>query len=191
VVKKSVFCIVKREPNDHDPIMRLGVISDTHDRIPAIERAVEIFNLENVDAVLHCGDFVSPFSLMPFRSLKPPLYAVLGNNDGERRGLEQMFEKNGWTLNDRPWSFTLDGTRIAMLHEPAPLERVLEKEEHDLIVFGHTHEAYTERRAGALIVNPGEACGWLKGSSTLGIVDTDTGCCEIKEIDFEVRQPLA
>ena len=44
--------------------MKIGVLSDTHDHIPKIKRAVEIFNEEKVDLVLHSGDIVAPFSLL-------------------------------------------------------------------------------------------------------------------------------
>jgi putative phosphoesterase len=36
----------------------IGIISDTHDNLPAIKRAVDLFNEKNVDLVLHAGDFV-------------------------------------------------------------------------------------------------------------------------------------
>ncbi len=40
------------------PHMRLGVVSDTHDRMVAIHAAVDLFERESVDAVIHCGDFI-------------------------------------------------------------------------------------------------------------------------------------
>lgn len=157
--------------------MRLGVISDTHDRVPAIRRAAEIFNEERVDAVLHCGDFVAPFALLPFRELCAPLYAVFGNNDGEKAGITALFERNGWTLNDRPHFMELGGARIAMLHEPDHLHDIAENGEHDLIVFGHTHKKHFDITNGSMIVNPGEACGWVKGEATAAILDLDSRDC--------------
>ena len=47
--------------------MKLGIISDTHDNVPMITKAVEFFNNANVDAVMHAGDYVSPFSLKPVK----------------------------------------------------------------------------------------------------------------------------
>lgn len=157
--------------------MRLGVISDTHDRVPAIEKAVEIFNASNVDAVLHCGDFVSPFSLLPFTELQSPLYAVFGNNDGERDGITKLFLSNGWTLNDRPWFFALDDKKIAMLHEPDGIGDLVKSGDYDLIVFGHTHKKSFETHNETLIVNPGEGCGWVKGEATLAIVEMSRKSC--------------
>ena len=151
--------------------MKLGVISDTHDRIPYIEKAIEIFNQEDLAAVLHCGDFVSPFAILPFKKLNSPFYAVFGNNDGEKHGLTKLFKDNGWTLNQRPWTFSLDGKKITMLHEPARLEDQLAGNSPDLLVFGHTHEKYMEMRGNALVVNPGEGCGWVKGLGSVSVVD--------------------
>ena len=42
--------------------MKLGVIADSHDRLPTLRRAVELFKRLNVDAILHAGDFVAPFA---------------------------------------------------------------------------------------------------------------------------------
>jgi len=35
--------------------MKIGIISDTHDNLPQIKKAVEIFNREKVELVLHAG----------------------------------------------------------------------------------------------------------------------------------------
>jgi hypothetical protein len=160
----------------------LGVISDTHDRTPLIRKAVELFNDRKVAAVLHCGDFVAPFSLIPFKELKCPFYAVFGNNDGEREGLKNTFAANGWSLNERPWSFELSGYKIAILHEPAPLQKLIAEGAHDLIVYGHTHESHFEKKEKTMLVNPGEMCGWVKGFSTIAIVDMAKRECVIENI---------
>lgn len=162
--------------------MLIGVISDTHDRVPAIKQAVTLFNERNVSAVLHCGDFVAPFALLPFMELKCPFYAVFGNNDGERKGLEKSFSVNGWSLNDRPWFFTLSGYRIAMLHEPAPMKKLVAKGTADLIVYGHTHEPHFEKTGRTMVVNPGEACGWVKGFSSIAVVDMAKRECVIEKV---------
>lgn len=160
--------------------MRIGVISDTHDRVPKIEKTVAFFNEKNVAATLHCGDFCSPFSLMPYRELNAPLYAVFGNNDGEKAGIIKLFADHGWTLNERPWFFSLDGKKIAMLHEPARLKTLAQGGEYDLIVYGHTHERRFEKINGSLALNPGEGCGWVNGTASIAIVDLVSGDCRFE-----------
>ena len=70
--------------------MKIGVISDTHDNIPLIKRAVGLFNRNGVGHILHAGDFVAPFSILPFNALKSPFTGVFGNNDGEKKGLTEF-----------------------------------------------------------------------------------------------------
>ena len=162
--------------------MLIGVISDTHDRVPVIRQAVTLFNERKVSAVLHCGDFVAPFALLPFMELKCPFYAVFGNNDGEREGLKKSFAANGWNLNDRPWSFKLSGYKIVMFHEPAPMKKFIAKGEEDLIVYGHTHEPHFGKTGKTMLVNPGEACGWVKGFSSVAVVDMAKRECVIERV---------
>ena len=39
--------------------MKIGIIADTHDNLPAIRLAVDFFNKSDVDAVFHCGDIAA------------------------------------------------------------------------------------------------------------------------------------
>ena len=55
-------------------------MSDTHDNLDAIRKAVKIFNNEDLDLVIHAGDLISPFTALEFRKLDPELVAIYGNN---------------------------------------------------------------------------------------------------------------
>ncbi len=55
--------------------MLVGVISDTHDNLPMIEKAVKRLNEEKVGLALHAGDYVSPFVIPKFKALNAPLIA--------------------------------------------------------------------------------------------------------------------
>ena len=48
-----------------------------------------------------------------------------------------------------------------------------------MVVFGHTHKPLVERRDGVLLVNPGEAGGWLRGKSTVALLDPAARTAEI------------
>jgi len=56
--------------------MIIGLISDTHDRLPLIERAVKRLKEERVKLVLHAGDYVSPFTAKPYAELDAPMIGV-------------------------------------------------------------------------------------------------------------------
>ena len=164
--------------------MRIGVLADSHDNLPMVERAVELFNTHNVEQVLHAGDFVAPFAVHPLAGLRCPVLAVLGNNDGERQGLERAFEAIG-ELHPYLATTTLAGRRIAVVHYPDLAERMAESRAFDLVVFGHTHEIDLRRRHG-LLLNPGETGGWLSGRATAALVDLATLDVEIHDLDGSV-----
>ncbi|MEE9212757.1 MAG: metallophosphoesterase family protein, partial [Phycisphaeraceae bacterium] len=72
--------------------MKVGVISDTHDRLPPLRRAVALFERLKVGALFHAGDFVAPFAakIIAPEVLSVPLHCIYGNNDGEREGLKAI-----------------------------------------------------------------------------------------------------
>ncbi len=144
--------------------MKIGLISDTHDNLPLIKKAVEFFNSKNIELVLHAGDFIAPFSIRPFEELNCPWRGVFGNNDGEREGLSKISQGR---IVEPPLFLEFDSKKIALTHKFIDLEA-------DVIVSGHTHISKVEKRDSTLIVNPGEASGWLYGKATVGILDTRT-----------------
>ncbi len=58
--------------------MRVGIIADSHDRLPAIAELMKRFNERGIDLVLHAGDFCAPFALRPFRDAQVPLAEMFG-----------------------------------------------------------------------------------------------------------------
>lgn len=160
--------------------MKIGVIADTHDNLPKIGRAVELFNRAKVGLVLHAGDFVSPFTSREFGKLRAKLVGVFGNNDGDRPYLLKRFAEIG-ELHDGCHELELAGRKIALLHKPDLLEALLSSGRYDLIVYGHTHKI--ELREGSpLVLNPGEAGGWTSGRPTAAIVDLATLRAQIIEL---------
>ncbi|MBE0515774.1 MAG: metallophosphoesterase family protein [Methanophagales archaeon] len=66
--------------------MKVGIVADTHDNLDAIRRAVEIFNDEGIELLIHAGDFVAPFTEQSFRMLNAPLVGIFGNTTRFRKG---------------------------------------------------------------------------------------------------------
>lgn len=71
----------------------IGIMSDSHDNIDAIRKAVKLFNTKEVDLTIHAGDLISPFTVIEFQKLDSELIAVYGNNDGEREGLKNAYNE--------------------------------------------------------------------------------------------------
>ena len=160
--------------------MLIGLMADSHDRVPAIRELLERITERGAQMVLHAGDYCSPFSLVPFVDLNIPLAGVFGRNDGDREGLRAIAAKGmGIDLYESPHSIELAGRRILVVHYLGEVaERSLES--HEIIVHGFTHRQETrETDGGALLVNPGEACGWLHGAPSAAILDLDTKSVEL------------
>lgn len=146
--------------------MKIGALSDTHDNLDKIKKAVSFFNREKVDLVLHAGDFVAPFAVKEINKLNCGWQGVLGNNDGERAGLKKVSQGR---IKPRPLRLLLDNKKILLIHDITKIDP--EKERSDIIIYGHTHIPAVIRRPKKLLVNPGECCGWVRGRSSVAVID--------------------
>ena len=163
--------------------MRIGLMSDTHDRLPATAALLRLMQSGGVDMVLHCGDYCAPFSLKPFIDQQVTLGGVFGRNDGDPEALRAMAGQGiGTELYEGPHSFEIGGKQILVVHDlndvqPSSIER------HAIVVHGHTHQTEMKTRGDTLLVNPGEACGWLRGSPTAAMLDLQTMHVEILRLE--------
>lgn len=151
--------------------MKIGILSDSHDDLDALARAVALFNAEGVVQVLHAGDIVSPFTFEVFRELRAPLGGVYGNNDGDRLLLR---ERSGGALHVQPHFVTLDGVRGVIVHEPPLVAALARSRDFDFVVYGHTHLPEVRLEGGCLVVNPGKAARLNKGRATVALLETAT-----------------
>ena len=166
--------------------MIIGMLADTHDRLPLVDKAIKRLNEEKASLVLHAGDYIAPFVIPCFKQLKADFIGVFGNNDGDKDMLRKRFaEIAGAEIRGKFAEVIIDGLKIAMLHgeEEELLQALINAEGHDVVVHAHTHEAKTYRKGETLVVNPGEVCGYLYGKSTITTLNTET--LEVKIIQIE------
>lgn len=163
--------------------MKIGLMTDTHDRLEAVEKAIDFFNREGVKHVLHAGDLVSPFVAPRFARLKAKLYYVWGNNEGDREFIRVKFGEIGVKPLGDFASLRLGGRKIALLHgtHEEIVDSLVKSGSFDVVVRGHTHRA--EIRGGrTLLINPGEVCGCLSGRQTVAMLDLAELRAEILEL---------
>jgi putative phosphoesterase len=162
--------------------MQVGLISDSHDHVPHIEQAVQIFKERRVDLVLHAGDYCSPFTIPPFDGLR--LKGVFGNNDGDHYLLMQKSEAIGAELLGSFGDLEVGGKRIALYHgTDAPITSALEQSGNfDTVISGHTHEKKAEHVNGTLAINPGTAHGFGE-EATIAFLDTDAMKVEFVQLN--------
>ena len=124
---------------------RIGLISDTHGLLrPGVHEA-----FAGVELILHAGD-VEGERILDELELIAPVQAVFGNCD--RRPNPRLTPAV---------ELTVGGMRIHMSHGhelgvPTP-ERLLERYDADVLIYGHTHKPLIARTGDRLVVNPGAA----------------------------------
>jgi uncharacterized protein len=155
--------------------MIVGIMSDSHDNLPLVECAVEMFNAEGCGLVIHAGDIISPFSIAVLNGLTCPFRAVYGNNDGEKVGLKLKAAALGGSIENPPIMVDADGITIRVLHDCGDWRAEARSSGADVVVFGHTHQVVVEYDGDdnkILGINPGETGGWLSGVSSVALLDT-------------------
>lgn len=146
-------------------IIKIGIMADSHDNIPNIDKAVNIFNDSGISLMIHAGDFVAPFSINSINRLNYSYVGVFGNNDGEKNGLRIV---SSGRIKKPPYITEINGKKIYITH-------VFNNDlsDCDIIIFGHTHKPELKRDGERLIINPGECGGWLTGKPTIAILNMD------------------
>ena len=151
--------------------MRVGVVSDTHNNLKNCCMLVELFNEASVDRVIHTGDITQAKTLEVFSNLKAPLWGVYGNNDiGERESLATAASLFDFEITDPPMNLSWAGRELVVAHDPLELQMV-NVEDYDIVLHGHTHRQVIDYHDGRLTFNPGECAGHMAGFNTIGVLD--------------------
>jgi len=159
--------------------MKIGLMADSHDRIPAVAEFLRQMQEAGVSTVLHAGDYVSPLVFKPFEERHITLVGVFGKNDGDHQGLEQRAHAGlGLEIFESPHSFDVGGNQILLVHDLADVQKRSIKA-HSVVVHGFAHQQSMKTQGDTLVVNPGETCGWMYGTPGAAILDLDT-----KQVEF-------
>ena len=162
----------------------IGLIGDTHDNIPAVEKAVKFFNENPVKLVIHTGDIVSPFTVEAFKNLKADFKAVWGNNEGDNLNIIRKINEMNAEISDL-LEFDYDEKKIAVYHgqNPSLLDAIIKSGKYDVVITGHTHTPEVTLDDNTLIVNPGEACGYMTGIKTVALLNITEMKADIHKLD--------
>ena len=156
--------------------MIIALVSDTHDNLVNIQKALEIINQKKAEALIHCGDLCAPFVLKELmEKFSGPIYLTFGNNDADE------FILTEWTFTigknakfHKPMGeLELGGKKIAFTHYTILGQALASTQKYDLVVFGHSHEKKEERISKTLLVNPGALCG-QKWPVSFAFYDSET-----------------
>lgn len=114
--------------------MRIAVIADTHNRLPA--HLME--SISGADEIWHLGDVCDEEVLEEVEALGPPVKVVCGNCDSCAR----------WPL---ALNLEVEGFKVCLVHKP-PKQA---EPGVDLLLHGHTHVPRDQVIGGTRFLNPG------------------------------------
>jgi putative phosphoesterase len=189
--------------------MKLGLISDIHGNLQALEAVLAALETHNVDLIVCAGDLVcygaNPNEVVQLCKEKN-ITCVTGNYDdavawnkrsasrkpSSPRNETLKLAALEWTkqhvlretkdyLKSLPWRLEYQFTDkyITVLHAslnyldewvspelPRSLEKLSKRVVADVIIVGHTHQAFTHEYHRRLVVNPGAVGRSLDGNTT-------------------------
>ena len=153
--------------------MRIGIISDTHDRLEAVLEALRLFEEQKVDLILHCGDIESIETVALFKSIRT--HFVFGNWDKDKPKLAAAIRAAGGVSHDSFGALELAGKRVAWTHshERHKLYELEHCDYFDYVFYGHTHVREQHRTGKTLVANPGAL--FRANPKTCIILDVVTG----------------
>jgi putative phosphoesterase len=172
------FRAVARYPRAMSTLV--GIISDTHEDVRMIMKAVKVFKERGPSLIIHCGDIISPPVLELFAGL--PLRLVFGNNDGERSGLKKKCGELGFQEIEDTLTFEYAGQRFFVNHGTSAraIEEAVATQSYDYVLHGHTHIPRDEVVGRTRIVNPGAL--FAADTYTIAFLQPETGQVEFVEI---------
>jgi len=141
--------------------MLIAILSDSHDHIPNLHRAVAAANAEGAEILLHCGDLISPFMLPRLHEFSGEVHLIYGNNAGDQHIIstrcQNMF--NNITHHGLQGEIVADGLKICFIHYPQTAEALARTGEYDIVCCGHNHITGVKDFGNCLLLNPGDLLG--------------------------------
>jgi putative phosphoesterase len=170
--------------------MRLAILSDIHDNVWKLDRALDA--ARGADALICLGDLCSPFIVHQLgRGFAAPIHIVFGNNDGDRFRIganAAPYPQIG--IHGEMMRGEFGGRRIAANHYDFIARPLAASGEFDVVCYGHNHVYDVTRTGRTLAINPGALMGATfaaDGSrtdvpSTFVMYDTATGEAQRVEV---------
>ncbi len=152
--------------------MLIGVLSDIHDNLHTLDRALGELRERDVDTLFFLGDFCSPIPARSLAAYGGTVHCVFGNGDGDRFAIRGITAPSGgaFILHGEWAELEIAGRAVALTHYPIYARAMARTGDYAAVFSGHTHERHEERFGDTLWVNPGEILGW-KGSPSYALWD--------------------
>jgi putative phosphoesterase len=133
----------------------VGILSDTHDRIDNAIAGINLLLLGGAEFLIHCGDVGGEHIIDQLAGHRSAF--VWGNTDWDRRGLTRYAEALEVQVLQNFGELELGGKQFAVTHgdDTKLVRAVIQRQQHDYLLVGHSHLKHDERFGRVRLINPG------------------------------------
>jgi putative phosphoesterase len=127
--------------------MQIGIISDTHDNWPTLDRVCAYLTDNQISTLIHCGDMCAPLTLgRLLQGYGGEVHTVLGNVDGDPFLMATRFGRDNLHQHGAERAeLELGGRNIAVQHYPGLARGLASSGAYDAVFYGHDHTLHQER----------------------------------------------
>lgn len=163
--------------------MNIAIISDTHDNIENLKKALKFIKENKIKKIIHCGDVCESSTLeMLAKEFPGKIYLTFGNAEFDK---EKMKEKAKNLSNIKVFEergeIKIKDLRIEFSHFLENTKKCPDWKA-DFIFYGHTHRPWFQKQKNHIFANPGNLSG-LYYKPTFAILDTKTKKIELKLLE--------
>jgi putative phosphoesterase len=166
--------------------MKIAIISDTHDNLANLKKAISWLEKEKIKLLLHCGDIASIETIkVILENFFGKIYIVLGNMDKNyfsEKELNSFKNHLQLEIKNELNEIEINNRKIAFTHFPEIAKELAEKQRYDIVFYGHTHKPWEEKIGKTKLVNPGNLAGIIF-KATFAIYDSETDKLELKILE--------
>jgi uncharacterized protein len=156
--------------------MKIAIISDIHDNLVNLEKCLSWCKNNKIEQLICCGDVTNSETLnylannFGIRSA-----ATNGAHANEKKGIIYLVAGNAEIYEEKELDnyqnikyygkigiIEINGKNIGICHEPYLIKKILERNECDIIFYGHTHKPWEEEKNGTKLINPGTLSGMFQ-----------------------------
>jgi putative phosphoesterase len=154
--------------------MKIAIISDVHDNLAGLKKALDCCAEKGIASIICCGDLASLETLDFLNDhFEGAIFYVLGNAEAGK-----LFEfEDGYTYKKTKMFRTVGeasfgGIEVAFTHYPEQADDLCFSGKYKLVFHGHTHKPWEETVGQCKKLNPGNMAGILY-PPTFAIWETD------------------
>jgi uncharacterized protein len=163
--------------------VKIGILSDTHNNVENLEKALTRLREEDVSVLIHCGDFTDPHLARLVHGFR--VLAVFGNGDyasGEiRANLLALHPASSASL---VYTGEIEGVRLAVTHGhlPGKTDELVRSGQYAYVFVGHSHRHLDQPTGSTRLINPGALGGMRREPRQFCLLDLVTAQAQFIEI---------